>query len=51
MSYFPTYDFLMENNFVFQWTPENYLTKDLFEHSAYCLPVAEYYGSSRMILG
>mgnify|MGYP001808077309 CR=1 FL=1 len=41
----------MDNNFIFDWTPRDYLTKDIFIHDAYCLPVAEYSGSTRMILG
>lgn len=48
---FPTYTFKLDNNFNFEWKPIDYLTKDLDFHEAYCLPVAEYYGSSKLILG
>lgn len=41
----------MENNFLFDWTPNDYLTKDIFIHDAYCLPVVDYYGDTRMVLG
>ncbi|CAK74096.1 unnamed protein product (macronuclear) [Paramecium tetraurelia] len=51
ISFFPTYQFIMENNFIFDWTPRDYLTKDMVQHDAYCLPVAGYSGSVRMILG
>ncbi|CAD8171131.1 unnamed protein product [Paramecium pentaurelia] len=51
ISFFPTYQFIMDNNFIFDWTPKDYLTKSMEQHDAYCLPVAEYSGNVRMILG
>ena len=36
---------------MFDWTPKDYLTKDINVNDAYCLPVAEYNGNVKMILG
>lgn len=49
---FPTFDFYMENNFTFAWSPLDYLTKDLNYDRYFCLPVFAYDAQPlRFILG
>ncbi|CAD8180450.1 unnamed protein product [Paramecium pentaurelia] len=51
ISFFPTYQFVMDNNFILDWTPKDYLTKSINQDDAYCLPVQEYYGNRKVFLG
>ncbi|CAD8164078.1 unnamed protein product [Paramecium pentaurelia] len=50
-SYFPTYQFELDNNFTFNWKPINYLILAVNTSDRYCFPLAVIPGASRMILG
>lgn len=48
-SFFPSYFFEFENDFVFEWKPINYLTLALNTTDYYCLPILELPGCIEII--
>lgn len=48
-SYFPTYQFELDNNFTFNWKPINYLILAVNTSDRYCFPLAVIPGGNLII--